>query len=353
MTEADQSAPVASAGRRRSWTRYVLAALAVAIVALTFFYLLPRIADYRDVWDVVKTLSWPWIVALAAAVVLNVATFPPPWMVALPGLSFRHGLVLTQASTALSMVTPAGAAVGVAGSYGMLRSWDFPGTVVARAVTLTGVWNQFANLAFPVCALFFLTLDGQTNPGLTTAAFVGVAVLGAAVGGLVLVLYSTDLARDVGNAFANAVNWCLRKVRRGPVGWSGEAFARFRDEAVALLRRRWPWLTLTTLIGHLTVFLVLLVSLRALEVPASEVSVAEAFAAWALARILGAIPITPGGLGVVELSLTASLIAFGGSNAGVVAAVLVYRFLTMVPTLILGGLAALTWKSHYPRRDHD
>ena len=40
-----------------------------------------------------KTLSWPWIAALAAAVVLNVATFPPPWMVALPGLSFRHGLV--------------------------------------------------------------------------------------------------------------------------------------------------------------------------------------------------------------------------------------------------------------------
>ena len=65
-------------------------------------------------------------------------------------------------------------------------------------MTLTGVWNQFANLVFPVCALFFLTLDGQTNPGLTTAAFVGVAVLGAAVGGLVLVLYSADLARDVG-----------------------------------------------------------------------------------------------------------------------------------------------------------
>ena len=62
----------------------------------------------------------------------------------------------------------------------------------------------------------------------------------------------------------------------------------------------------------------------------------EAFAAWSLARILGSIPITPGGIGVVELSLTATLIGFGGNNAGVVAAVLVYRFLTMVPTLVLG-----------------
>ncbi|HEU4942315.1 MAG TPA: lysylphosphatidylglycerol synthase domain-containing protein, partial [Gaiellaceae bacterium] len=63
------------------------------------------------------------------------------------------------------------------------------------------------------------------------------------------------------------------------------------------------------------------------------------FAAWSLARLLGTIPITPGGVGVVELSLTGALVGFGGNNAGVVAAVLVYRFLTMVPTIVL-GLAA-------------
>ena len=70
----------------------------------------------------------------------------------------------------------------------------------------------------------------------------------------------------------------------------------------------------------------------------------EAFAAWSLARILGSIPITPGGIGVVELSLTAALIGFGGNNAGVVAAVLVYRFLTIVPTLVLGTVSAAVWR---------
>jgi uncharacterized protein (TIRG00374 family) len=82
-----------------------------------------------------------------------------------------------------------------------------------------------------------------------------------------------------------------------------------------------------------------LLSLRAFDVPASEVSLVEAFAAWSLARLLGTIPITPGGIGVVELGLTGALLGFGGSNAGVVAAVLVYRFLTMVPTIALGLLA--------------
>jgi uncharacterized membrane protein YbhN (UPF0104 family) len=51
---------------------------------------------------------------------------------------------------------------------------------------------------------------------------------------------------------------------------------------------------------------------------------------------------------VIELGLTTALVAFGGANAGVVAAVLIYRFLTVVPTLVLGGFAALTWRSQGP-----
>ena len=77
-------------------------------------------------------------------------------------------------------------------------------------------------------------------------------------------------------------------------------------------------------------------------------SLIEAFAAWSLARILGSIPITPGGIGVIELGLTGALVGFGGNNAGVVAAVLVYRFLTMVPTLILGLISAFTSGRHRP-----
>ena len=72
----------------------------------------------------------------------------------------------------------------------------------------------------------------------------------------------------------------------------------------------------------------------------------EAFAAWSLVRLIGTIPITPGGIGIIELGLTGALIGFGGGNAGVVAAVLVYRFLTMVPTLLVGLGAAFTWRRH-------
>jgi uncharacterized membrane protein YbhN (UPF0104 family) len=125
---------------------------------------------------------------------------------------------------------------------------------------------------------------------------------------------------------------------------------RLRDETLSVLGRRWISLTAATLVGQVTVFLVLLVSLRTLGVPASEVSLLEAFAAWSLARVLGSLPITPGGLGVVELGLTSVLVGFGGGNANVVAAVLLYRFLTVVPTLVVGLGAGTMWRRLGPPR---
>ena len=139
-------------------------------------------------------------------------------------------------------------------------------------------------------ALFLLKANGGETALLGTAAFVGVAVLGVVVALLVLVLYSDGLAHEVGDAVARFVSWGRARIRRGPVGWGGPSFARFRGEAVDLLARRWHVLTLATFAGSLTVFLLLVLSLRAVGVTGSEVSVIEAFAAWSLVRIIGAIP---------------------------------------------------------------
>ena len=131
--------------------------------------------------------------------------------------------------------------------------------------------------------------------------------------------------------------------------WNGTSFARFREETIELIRKRWRFLTTATLAGHLTVFIIFLASLRAIGVTNGEVTIVEAFAAWTLARILGAIPITPGGVGFVELGLTGVLVAFGANNADAVTATLIYRFLTVVPTLVVGLIAAATWKvGHRP-----
>jgi len=335
-------------GWRKHRKRILGGGATAVVVGAVFVFVLPRIADYRDVWEVLRRLGWEDWLLLAGATVLNIATFPPSWMAALPGLGFRQALVMTQASTALSMVTPAGAAVGMAGSYSMLRSWGFGTAPTALAVAVTGVWNQFANLVFPVVALVLLTGVDQDHPALRTTALVGLAVLVVAVSAFALALSSAERAHWIGSRVARLASRVLRLARRRPVMWGGEGLARFRSAALELLHRRWHVLTLATLVGHLTVFLLLVVCLRAVGITAGEVSWIEAFAAWALIRILGALPLTPGGLGIVELGLSGALVAFGASNADAVAGTLLYRSLTILPTLALGLLAAVSWRSHRP-----
>ena len=335
-------------GLTKSHKRMLGAAGSIAVVVLVFAFVLPRIADYRDVLEVVRDLSWEDWAVLAGAVVLNLSTFPPPWMAALPGLGYREGMAMTQASTALSIVSPAGAAVGMAASYSMLRSWKFPAAAVGLAVAVTGIWNQFANLAFPVVALALLTVEDESHPALQTAALIGLAVLVVAVTGFGLVLSRAERARRIGDLTARLAGRALRLVRRGPVEWRGESFVSFRSRALGLLRRRWHVITVGTLAGHLTVFVLLLVCLRVTGVSDAEVTAIEAFAAWALVRILGALPLTPAGVGIVEVGLTGALVAFGAPNAEAVAATLLYRALTVLPTLALGLLAAATWRTHHP-----
>ena len=42
----------------------------------------------------------------------------------------------------------------------------------------------------------------------------------------------------------------------------GPATTKFRDRTVLLLHARWHWITLATLVSHLSLFLVLLLALR-------------------------------------------------------------------------------------------
>ena len=93
----------------------------------------------------------------------------------------------------------------------------------------------------------------------------------------------------------------------------------------------------------------LVVCLRTLGVTAGQITLTEAFAGWTFVRLLGSLPITPGGLGVVELGLTGALVGFGGPNDAVVAAVLLYRVITIVPTLVLGLVAGALWRRLRPR----
>lgn len=63
--------------------------------------------------------------------------------------------------------------------------------------------------------------------------------------------------------------------------------------------------------------------------------------AYCAGQVAATLPITPGGLGVVEGSLTVALVAFGGAETTTLAAVLLYRLISYWAVLPVGGVAHL------------
>jgi uncharacterized protein (TIRG00374 family) len=133
-------------------------------------------------------------------------------------------------------------------------------------------------------------------------------------------------------------------VKRPPVaGWE-LATVKFRTRTLDLVEHRWIAITATTLVSHLSLYLVLLVTLRHVGVSNDEVSWAQVLAVFAFARLATAIPLTPGGAGVVEAVLIGGLVTAGGAKPQVVAAVLVYRALTWLLPIPIGVVCFLWWR---------
>jgi uncharacterized protein (TIRG00374 family) len=209
---------------------------------------------------------------------------------------------------------------------------------------VSGLWNNFAKLGLPVFALALLAFSAPPSAGRLIAGLLGVAALVTVVVLLGLLLRSEAAAARIGNAAARVATALRRPFGKGPVtGWD-RATVKFRDRTVLLLRARWLWITATTLISHLSLFLVLFLALRFVGVTAEQVSLAEALTVFAFARLLTAIPFTPGGLGVIELALITGLSAAGGPRAEVAAAVLLFRGLTYVLPIPIGLGTYIFWR---------
>ena len=324
--------------------RLISAAISVVIVGAIFLYAIPRFADYSEVWATMSTLMPIEFWTLVAALSFNLFTYWLANMAALPGLRLGPAAVVTQTTTSVANTIPAGGAVAVGLTYTILRSWGFDAQAITLYIGVTGVWNIFVKLALPVVSLALLAVTGQAAPALVVAASIGLAVLVVAVSLFALALWNVEFARRIGDGLGGFVSWFLRWFRKGPITTWGEQAVAFRQRTIILVRERWVLLTLTTVGSQLALWFVLLLCLRDVGISEQEVSTLQTLAVFAFGRLLAAVPITPGGVGFVELGYIGGLTAAGGNEAQVVAAVLLFRVLTYGIQIPLGGFTYVIWR---------
>jgi putative heme transporter len=347
---AAASEPGPARGKRRWLSPGVKRALQIvvsgALLGFIVWFVFGQFANLSDVTTVLRTLTWGEMALLLLVAIWNLLTYWVVVVVATPGMTVMQAGVLTQSTTAVSNAIPGGGAIAVGLTYTMMSSWGFSRSRTTLSVVVTGIWNSFVKLGMPILALALLALQGQAGAGRTVAALLGLAGLAAAVAVFALVLRSEAFAARTGIAAGRVASRLLAAFKREPVhGWD-LAVVKWRSRVIGLVRHHWLALSVTTVVSHASLYFVLLVALRITGVPAAEVGWAEALAVFAFARLVTAIPLTPGGVGVVELALIAGLTRAGGTDANVVAAVLLFRLLTYLLPIVIGAFTHIHWRKN-------
>jgi len=333
--------------RKTPRRRLIETALSLSVTVIMFLFVVPAVSGshYSAIWNQITTLSIASLAMLIGIWALAVLAYSGVMVNCLPGLRRRQAVTVNLASSAVSNVVPFGGAVGVGATYAMDMSWGFSPPTVTLSILVSGVWNVFVKLAVPVIAVVLLLGTGRETGQLVIPAILGVVALVTAVVVLALIMRSEALAARVGAIGQRIVDPVGRRIHR----LAGLDIARsvldFRHHSIGLLRRNWFWITAWVIAFNGIQYLLLLACVRSIGLDTHQLGWIEVFAAFAFARLLETIPITPSGVGFVETGAAATLIAFGGNAEAATAAVFLFRGFTYLLEIPTGAVAWGVWAS--------
>jgi uncharacterized membrane protein YbhN (UPF0104 family) len=345
-----QQTPGTATAPPRRVRKVLRTVVSTAIVAGIFAFALPRFASYRSVWASIEAMTWRQALLVAATAAASMASYWFMICAVLPAIRLRQAAAVNLASNAVANTLPAGGALGMGVSWQMLSGWGVSTADYVLYTLVSGIWNVLARLGLPALALLVMLTATPPDAVLIAAAAVGLAVLVAAAVGLGLLVRSEPFALRMGGVLQRLLVLVCRLVRRQPPCDIPGSLLGFRDRAAALIAARGWRITVTTAASNLILWLVLLACLRATGLSQAQVPWQTSLAAFAFVRLLTALPITPGGLGITELGLVGTMAAGAGhgSAAQVTAAVLLYRAVTYLPPIPLGAATYMIWQ-HTPR----
>lgn len=330
---AEEQGSRSNAGWRR--IRRIGALLAVAFVVQ--FLVLPQLADAREALDMLGGVRAGWLVAGVVLEAAAIASYAQLTRTLLPAGSrppFKRLLAITLSTLGLSHVVPGGSAVGSSLGYRLLGNEGVRGTDAAFAIATQGVGSAIVlNILLWVGLVVSIPSRGF-DPLYGTAALLGALLLGAVGGAVALLTKGEDrvaaavcrVADHLPLLHGPEVAAVLRRVA-----------TRLRELAADphLLARATGWATLNWILDAAALW----VFLAAFGYHAGLDGLVISYG---LANVVAALPITPGGLGVVEGMLTATLVGFGSPRDLAILGVVSYRLVNFWLPIPLGAVSYLS-----------
>jgi uncharacterized protein (TIRG00374 family) len=338
--DAESPAPPASLAPKpkRHWMpRNVKITLIVVVLFFVLEYiLLPELASARKEFHQLRHLNFLWLILgvlfeLAALIAYAELTrtvlspeAPSRWRV------FR----INMSALAISHTLPGGTVPGTAASYRLLTESDVPGSTAAFGLAAQGIGSAVVlNLIFWLALLISIPLQGY-NPAYGFGAILGVLLLGIFAG---LVFLLTRGERQA-NVFVKKIADRLPFVR-------AETVTALLQKVVdrmkilftnpELVVKAGIWAAANWILDATSLWVFLLAF-------GAYVSPVDVLVAYGLANILAVIPLTPSGLGVIEITIIAVLKGFGVPSGVAAAGVLSWRLVNFWLPIPFGGVSYLS-----------
>lgn len=286
--------------------------------------------------------------ALAMGLLLLAGLFCYTWVVigSLPGVGHVQALKINASAATIANLVPLGAAIGVAVSWMMLRSWGFSKSAVSSSFLVTALWNLLARVTLPVIGCLVVVAGTVAAPQVVvTGAFLAGALGTAIVVVGATMIFSDRVAAWVGRVLHAALSPFSRRVREGRGVDHVVTDQRARIEQV--VRTGW-WRMTLGMVGQF-VFLFGLYWLAA-RVVGLDLPVPELICAYAFRQFLTVMAVTPGGLGVTEVGTAGILVLFGGAPGAASATALLYAIYAHLLVVPFGLTTLAAWWVRTGRR---
>jgi uncharacterized protein (TIRG00374 family) len=307
------------ATRRRLWHR-VRPVLAAVILGVGVFGAYERRHELAAAWGLVEHARWQWFGAAIGFELASIVMFASLQRTLLDYGGIRAGrgdlVEVTLAANAVAVSVPGGAAFSAKWTYSQLRR--------RGAQTVLAVWTVLVAGALASFALFVILavgawVAGDEGPVSSLRALAAALAFIPLALGVMLVLvrksrtvhaWATDLVDRLehhphGHAVVHAMREFVERLRIVQPTWRG-----------------WLWafgLASVNWLANMGCLIAAILTIQA-HVPWRGILVI-----YGLTQLAAVLPFTPGGLAVVEGSLTALLIAYGMSSNDAVASTLLYR----------------------------
>jgi putative heme transporter len=331
-TPPDPSIVAPSAGRWYGVWRVLRYLIGLAAVGAALWAITGKTDELRGATTYLSHMRWWWLVVAVGAEGASYLAYA----------SLQRRLLIA-GKVRVPMLPMTG--ITLAGSA---IQYSLPGGVVFYAAYLFRQYRRFgANdvlagwTLIAVNAIAFVTLAFISVVGLALALSAGnaydlvEAILGVVIVAVLIVLAWTERSRLLPHA-ARSIRLSQRLVHHPDPAHTPEAIIdSWLNQVGAITPRRtdWAWAGTMAMSNWVADLGCLTFSFFAVGAGVPWRGLLLAYGAGQLATIL---PFTPGGLGVVEGSLTVALVTFGGGQASTVAAVLLYRLISFWLLLPVG-----------------